>query len=149
MNHREWLETNYPHMLVGEAEPVDCAVCGEETRTDPGFIRQFYTCSGDCNAVLQEQYDSGMRTRWASGAGRRYHPSNELFAARAYARRGQKKAEQGKPAVARSWDELAGFCMNKIRVDGRVNFSRSQWKGVRDEAAGLERALAALGTDRP
>lgn len=64
MNHKEWLETNYPTMVLGHTERIACAICGKKTRTSPRLVRQYYTCSKECEAKLQEEYDSGKRERW-------------------------------------------------------------------------------------
>ena len=64
MNQQEWLETYYPQMVIGHTEPVRCAICGEMTTTSPTVVRQYYTCSAQCEKNLQEEYDSGKRQRW-------------------------------------------------------------------------------------
>jgi len=64
MNQKEWLETYYPKMVIGYTEPVACAICGKMTTTSAMWVRQYYTCSGECEKKLQEEYDTGKRQRW-------------------------------------------------------------------------------------
>lgn len=144
MDQEEWLGQNYPKMVVGYTEEVKCAVCGKMTRTPPQQVRQFYTCSSECDDLLQENYNSGILKRWEPQSLRQYEPNNELRTAREYRTKGEKMLEKDMLFYALQWFKLAAHSYTKIIYDCNVDFNLDQWRSAKTEFESLENRIEEL-----